>query len=203
MTTLVEQMESLKDAIILLDHDMSREEVSDTYKSIKNLVNVKYSDVQRKESRPLLKQLLEAKLDGFKKQKAIIKQEKKRKREDDDIKKERAAIEKIGKKIKKSEQKQKGQLGQLIKAITNAEPTKSKYVVISVDFYDSPTKNFTVTPFNKGDIIQQLRDLTKGKEIRGEVYYSDAVGDMFIPGMRIKKFRILKRGAFGEEQKAK
>ena len=48
MTTLVDKIERLKDAIILLDHDMGRDDINDTYRSIKDLVKIKYRDIQRK-----------------------------------------------------------------------------------------------------------------------------------------------------------
>ena len=72
--------------------------------------------------------------------------------------------------------KDKGKLGQLIKAIHGADPLKDKYVVANVEFYDGGSKHFTITPFNKEKIIEHLRELSKGKEVKGEVYVPDAVG---------------------------
>ena len=71
--TLFDKMERLKDAIILLDHDMGRDDINDTYRDIKDLVKIKYRDIQRRASRPLLKELLKAKLKEFKKTKGYNK----------------------------------------------------------------------------------------------------------------------------------
>ena len=59
-------MENLKDAISVLGDDMSRQDIKGVYDIIKGIVNIKYKDVQRKDSRPLLKQLLESKLNELK-----------------------------------------------------------------------------------------------------------------------------------------
>ena len=60
-------MENLKDAIDVLGDDMSRQYIKGVYDITKGIVNIKYKDVLRKESRPLLKQLLESKLKELKK----------------------------------------------------------------------------------------------------------------------------------------
>ena len=80
---------------------------------------------------------------------------------------------------------------------------KDKYVVANVVFYDYSSKHFTITPFNKEKIIEHLRDLSKGKEVKGEVYFSDAVGDYFIPGKRVRSFKLISKKAFDIEEKAK
>ena len=76
-------MESLKDAAILLGHDMPRQDIKDVFDSIKGKIDVKYKDIQNKDSRRLVKQLVEAKLKDMKKLKRIVKTEKKRKRDDE------------------------------------------------------------------------------------------------------------------------
>ena len=170
-------------------------------------VDVKYSDVRNKDSRRLVKQLVEAKLKDMKKLKSIVRTEKKRKREDEkEEKKEakaKAKADEVGKAIKKEGKKEKGKLRQLIKAIHSADPMKDKYIVANVEFYDGGSKHFTITPFNKEKIIEHLRDLSKGTEVKGEVHYSDAVGDTFIPGKRVKSFKLTSQKAFDEEEKAK
>ena len=69
-------------------------------------------------------------------------------------------------------------------------------------FYDGGSKHFTITPFNKESIIEHLRELSKGKEVKGEVYFSDAVGDYFLPGKRIKSFKRVDRKSFDMAEKA-
>ena len=65
------------------------------------------------------------------------------------------------------------------------------------------SKHFTITPFNKEKIIEHLRELSKGKEVKGEVYFSDAVGDYFIPGKRVRSFKLVSKDAFDKEEKDK
>ena len=170
--------ELLKDASLLLGTEMSRQDIKDVWDNIKGKVDVKFRDVQRKDSRRLVKQLVDAKLNQMKKLKRIVKAEKKRKREDEEEEKQDAKAKEIGEKIKKQSKKDKGKLKQLIKAIHSADPVKDKYIVANVEFYDGGSKHFTITPFNKEKIIEHLRDLSKGKEVKGEVYFSDAVGDL-------------------------
>ena len=110
-------------------------------------------------------------------------------------------MKEIGKKIKK--EARGGKLKQLLKAIQSAEPTKTKYIVVTVEFYQDSTKLFTLTPFNKGDVIEQIKDLTRSKEIQGEVRFSDAVGDIFVPGKRIKAFKLTDRNSFEQTEKSK
>ena len=143
-----------------------------------------------------MKQLVDAKLNQMKTLESIVKAEKKRKREDEEEEKQDAKAKEIGKKIKKEAKKDKGKLRQLIKAIHSADPVKDKYVVANVEFYDGGSKHFTITPFNKEKIIEHLRDLSKGKEVKGEVYFSDAVGDYFIPGKRVRSFKLISKAAF-------
>ena len=66
MTTPI--TEALKDASILLGlGEMSRQDIKDVWDNIKGKVNVKFRDVQRKDSRRLVKQLVDAKLSQMKK----------------------------------------------------------------------------------------------------------------------------------------
>ena len=65
--------EALKDASILLGlKEMSRQDIKDVYDNIKGKVDVKYRDVQRKDSRRLVKQLVDTKLNQLK---SIVKAE--------------------------------------------------------------------------------------------------------------------------------
>ena len=64
--------EELKDASILLGHEMSRQDIKDVFDLIKGKVDVKYRDDQRKDSRHLVKQLVDAKLKEMKKQGARV-----------------------------------------------------------------------------------------------------------------------------------
>ena len=165
MTTPI--TEALKDASILLGlGEMSRQDIKDVWDNIKGKVDVKFRDVQRKDSRRLVKQLVDAKLSQMKKLKSIVKAEKKRKREDEEEEKQDAKAKEIGEKIKKQSKKDKGKLKQLIKAIHSADPTKTKYIVLIIDFYDAPTTHLTLTPFNTEKIIDHLRDITKDREVR-------------------------------------
>ena len=186
-------MENINDALILLNHDLSREDVKSIY-NIAKQYGVRYRDVQIKDRRNLVKVVLESKLREFKKIKTIIKNEKKRKREDKDDEQQMAKVKEIGKAVKK--ETRGGKLKQPLKAIQNAEPTKSKYIVVAVEFYGDSNKLFTISPFNKDDIIKQIKDLTRSREIQGEVRFSDAVGDVFVPGKRIKSFKLTDRNSF-------
>ena len=120
---------------------------------IKDKVDVKYSDIKNKSSRKLVKQLVEAKLDGMKKVKKVIKKERKRKREDEEEEKKdekaKAKLKEIDKSVKKSTRKEKGKLGNLIKAIHNANPVKDKYWVAVVEFYDGGSKHFYNHPLQQ------------------------------------------------------
>ena len=49
-------------------------------------------------------------------------------------------------------------------------------------------------------VIDQIKDLTKSKEIQGEVRFSDAVGDIFVPGKRIKAFKLTDRNSFAQTE---
>ena len=135
-------MDDLIDASLLLKYheDFSRQDIKDVFDLIKGKVDVKYADVRNRNSRKLVKQLVEAKLAGMKKLKRVIKSERKRKMEDEKEekkeKKREAKVKEIGKAVKKSARKEKGKLGNLIKAIHNSDPVKDKYVVAVVELYD-------------------------------------------------------------------
>ena len=189
-------IEALKDAEALLRYsdDFSRQDIKDVFDLIKDKVDVKYADIKNKSSRKLVKQLVEAKLDGMKKVKKVIKKERKRKREDEEEEKKdekaKAKLKEVGKAVKKSARKEKGKLGILIKAIHNANPVKDKYWVAVVEFYDGGSKHFTITPFNKEKIIEHLTELSKGKEMHEDADYSGKVADIFIPGKTRQIFQI-------------
>ena len=65
MTTPITEL--LKDASLLLGPEMSRQDIKDVWDNIKGKVDVKFRDVQRKDSRRLVKQLVDAKLNQMKK----------------------------------------------------------------------------------------------------------------------------------------
>ena len=204
MEGLVDKTEALVDASeILRGETIAPQDKKDIYQSLKGMLKIKYKDFQNKDSRRLLKQLVDLKLKEMKKLKGIIKNEKKRRKEDNADKKQAEKIKEVGKKVRKESQKDKGKLGKLIKAIHSADPLKDKYVVATVEFYDGGSKHFTITPFNKEKIIEHLRELSKGKEVKGEVYFSDAVGDYFIPGKRVRSFKLVSKDAFDKEEKDK
>ena len=71
------------------------EDKKEIYKSLKGKLNIKYKDFQNKDSRRLLKQLVDAKLKEMKRLKSIVKTEMKRKREDEKEKKETKKVEEI------------------------------------------------------------------------------------------------------------
>ena len=126
-------MESLIDASELLKmSSISTQDKKEIYQSLKGKLNIKYKDFQNKDSRRLLKQLVDAKLKEMKRLKSIVKTELKRKREDEKEKKEAKKVEEIGQKVKKESKKDKGKLRQLIKAIHSADPVKDKYIVANV-----------------------------------------------------------------------
>ena len=53
-------------------------------------------------------------------------------------------------------------------------------------------KHFMITPFNKKKIIDDLREQTKGrKEMGGIISFSDATGDTWRPGKRIKSLSLI------------
>ena len=106
-------MESLIDASELLKmSSISTQDKKEIYKSLKGTLNIKYKDFQNKDSRRLLKQLVDAKLKEMKRLKSIVKTEMKRKREDEKEKKEAKKVEEIGQKVKKESKKDKGKLRQ-------------------------------------------------------------------------------------------
>ena len=161
METLITASEMLKLSSI------APEDKKELYQSLKGTLNIKYKDLQNKDSRRLLKQLVDAKLGEMEKMKDIIKTEKKRKREEKSDKKQVEKVKEIEKAVKK--EARGGKLKGLLKAIQSAEPTKEKYIVVNVEFYKDPNKLFTITPFNEADVIEQILNLTKSKEIQGEV----------------------------------
>ena len=59
-------MEQLKDGIILLDHDMSREDIKSSYDIVKKY-GIRFKDIQIKDRRKLVKVVLESKLKEMKK----------------------------------------------------------------------------------------------------------------------------------------
>ena len=90
-------MESLIDASELLKmSSISTQDKKEIYQSLKGKLNIKYKDFQNKDSRRLLKQLVDAKLKEMKRLKSIVKTEMKRKREDEKEKKEAKKVEEIG-----------------------------------------------------------------------------------------------------------
>ena len=185
--------EQLKDVIILLDHDMSREDIKSSYDIVKKY-GIRFKDIQIKDRRKLVKVVLESKLKEMKKIKTIIKTEKKRKREDEeDDKKEMAKVKEIGKKIKKvfkKKAKEKGILGKIIEEIQDLDMTTVKYYILKIEFYGrDPAKKFPITPFNRKKVIEILKSIVKDKfetELGG---FSDGLIGM-IPGKQIKSFSI-------------
>ena len=59
-----------------------------------------------------------------------------------------AQVKLVGERIKKATRKDKGKLGELVAKIDESEPTREKYIVTTVEFYDAPERHFIVTPFN-------------------------------------------------------
>ena len=125
--------------------------------------------------------------------------EQKRKRKDDEVEAQRAEVEKIGKNIGRvqrvDKKKDKGKLVEIVASIEKSKPTKDKYIVVTVDFYEAPIRHFIVTPFNKDKIIEQLRYLTRTKEVGTEFIGSGEVASLK-PGMRIKSFFLSNRDSF-------
>ena len=126
-----------------------------------------------------------------------MKLEKQRKREDEEEEKQDAKAKEVGEKIKKESKKDKGKLKQLIKAIHSADPTKTKYIVLIIDFSDAPTTHLTLTPFNTEKIIDHLRDITKDREVREDNYLV-----RLIPRKRVKSFKLVDRKSSEETEKA-
>ena len=58
--------EQLNDVIILLDHDMSREDIKSSYDIVKKY-GIRFKDIQIKDRRKLVKVVLESKLKEMKK----------------------------------------------------------------------------------------------------------------------------------------
>ena len=69
-------MEQIQDVIILLDHEMSREDIKSSYDIVKKY-GIRFKDIQIKDRRKLVKVVLESKLKEMEKIKTIIKTEKK------------------------------------------------------------------------------------------------------------------------------
>ena len=81
MEDLVDKTEALVDASeILRGETIASQGKKDIYQSLKGMLKIKYKDFQNKDSRRLLKQLVDLKLNEVINLKSIIKQ--KRKRED-------------------------------------------------------------------------------------------------------------------------
>ena len=143
-------MSGFSDSLKILNQkSVSMADLSKVYKNVKGKIDgVTWQSDRAKASRPLLKELLRAKVvkaNG----KSIKKELKKRKREDDEIEKEIAQVKRIGKQIKKAVRKDKGKLGDLVQSIEKSNPTREQYIVVTVDFYGAPVRHFIVTPFNK------------------------------------------------------
>ena len=192
-------MSGLSDSLKILNQkSVSMADLSKVYKNVKGkFEGVTWQSVRTKASRPILKELLRAKIDKGK-QKFIKKEEKKRKRDDDEIEKEMAQVKRIGKRVKKATRKDKGKLGELVEEIDKREPTREKYIVVTVEFYDAPVRHFIVTPFNKEKIIDTLRYLTKTKEVGQEFIGSGEVASLK-PGMRIKKYVLFSQDSFKQK----
>ena len=109
-----------------------------------------------------------------------------------------AQVKRIGKRIKKATRKDKGKLGELVAEIDKSEPTREKYIVVTVEFYDAPLRHFIVTPFNKEKITDTLRYLTKTKEVGQEFIGSGEVASLK-PGMRIKNFLLSTKESFRQK----
>ena len=105
--------------------------------------------------------------------------------------------------VEPNKKKEKGVLAKLIKAIRNSKPTDKKYLVVTVAFYDGTDKHFTLTPFKKQGIINELVNLAKGKMVTGGDAFSDAMATNFIPGKRVKSFFITDRGEFNNKERSK
>ena len=86
-------MSGLSDSLKILNQkSVSMADLSKVYKNVKGkFEGVTWQSVRTKASRPILKELLRAKIDKGK-QKFIKKEEKKRKRDDDKIEKEMAQV---------------------------------------------------------------------------------------------------------------
>ena len=192
-------MSGFSDSLKILNQkSVSMADLSKVYKNVKGkFEGVTWQSVKTKASRPLLKELLRSKINKAN-QKFIKKEEKKRKRDDDEIEKEMAQVKRIGKRVKKATRKDKGKLGELVAKIDESEPTREKYIVITVEFYDAPERHFIVTPFNKEKIIDSLRYLTKTKEVGQEFIGSGEVASLK-PGMRIKSFKLSTKESFRQK----
>ncbi len=89
-------MQTLQKAVSVLAKDkQTRKELSTIYQNIKTIkgLNVTWKDVLRKESRPLLQQLLREKVT----KKVVKSEDKKRKREEDEEEKQKKQVEKMTK----------------------------------------------------------------------------------------------------------
>ena len=81
MEDLVDKTEALVDASeILRGETIAPQDKKDIYQSLKGMLKIKYKDFQNKDSRRLLKQLVDLKLKEMKKLKGIIKTEKKKRK---------------------------------------------------------------------------------------------------------------------------
>ena len=143
-------MSGLSDSLKILNQkSVSMADLSKVYKNVKGkFEGVTWQSVKAKASRPLLKELLRTKIDRSNK-KFIKKELKKRKREDDEDEAELKQVKQIEKGFKKAVKKDKGKLGELVTSIEKSNPTREKYIVVTVDFYGDPVRHFIVTPFNK------------------------------------------------------
>ena len=83
-----------------------------------NELNIKYKDFQNKDSRRLLKQLVDVKLKEMKGLKSIMKTESKRKREDDKEKKRLRRLRKSGRRLRRRVRKTRANLDNSLKQST-------------------------------------------------------------------------------------
>ena len=103
MEDLIDKTEALVDASEILKGDtIAPGDKKDIYQSLKGKLNIKYKDFQNKDSRRLLKQLVDLKLKEMKNLKAIIKTEKKRKREDSADKNRLRKSKKLQKRLRRN-----------------------------------------------------------------------------------------------------
>ena len=103
MEDLVDKTEALVDASeILRGETIAPGDKKAIYQSLKGMLKIKYKDFQNKDSRRLMKQLVDLKLKEMKKLKGIIKTEKKRKKEDNADKNRLRKSKKLQKRLRRN-----------------------------------------------------------------------------------------------------
>ena len=123
------------------------------------------------------------------------KEVKARKRDDEETKEEMKRIEAVGKAVKKATRKDKGKLGELVESIKKFKSNKREIYCCECRVLRFPNTTLYCDTLQQGKIIDQLRYITKTKEVGQEFIGSGEVAALK-PGMKIKEYFLSTRDSF-------